>query len=59
VRDRLAGLTDEKAAQPLPPAHRYGGQPHAWVITALVGHTTEHASQIRQFTTAAGVVPGA
>jgi hypothetical protein len=53
VRDRLAGMTDEKAATPLPAAHRYRGQPHAWIITGLVVHTAEHASQIRQFITAA------
>jgi len=57
VRDTLAGMTDEKAATPLPPAHRRRGQPHAWIITGLVGHTTEHASQIRQFITAAGIAP--
>jgi hypothetical protein len=57
VRDTLAGLTDEKAATPLPPAHRYRGQPHAWIITGLVRHTTEHASQIRQFITAARITP--
>ena len=54
VRDRLAGMTDELAATPLPAAHRYGGKPHAWIIASLVVHTTEHASQIRQFITAAG-----
>lgn len=53
VRDTLAGMTDEKAARPLPPAHRYRGQPHARIITGLVVHTTEHAAQIRQFHTAA------
>ena len=57
VRDTLAGMTEEKAASPLPLAHRYAGQPHAWAITSLVGHTTEHASQIRQFITAAGILP--
>jgi hypothetical protein len=51
VRDTLAGMTDEKAATPLPPAHRYSGQPHAWIVTSTVGHTIEHASQIRQFIT--------
>jgi hypothetical protein len=51
VRDTLAGMTDAKAATPLPPAHRYSGQPHAWIITGAVGHTIEHASQIRQFIT--------
>ena len=53
VRETLASITDDKAASPLPPAHRYRGQPHAWIIMSLVGHTTEHASQIRQFITAA------
>ena len=57
VSDTLAGMTDEKAAKPLPPAHRYGGQPHAWIMTGLVGHTIEHGSQIRQFITAAGIAP--
>jgi hypothetical protein len=57
VRSTLAGMTDETAATPLPPSHRYGGQPHAWIITGLVGHTTEHASQIRQFITSAGIAP--
>ena len=55
ARDTLAGMTDEKAATPLPPAHRYRGQPHAWIIAGLPVHTTEHAAQIRQFITAAGV----
>lgn len=49
ARNTLAGMTDEKAATPLPPAHRYRGQPHLWIITGLVVHTTEHASQILQF----------
>lgn len=53
VRDALEGLTDEKAATPVPRSHRYRGQPFAWVVTAIPGHTIEHASQIRQFTTAA------
>src|SRR3954453_2717371 len=29
VRRTLDGLTDELAAQPLPPAHRYAGRPYA------------------------------
>jgi len=49
VRDTLAAMSDAQASTLLPAGHRYGGQPHAWVITALVGHTTEHAAQIRQF----------
>lgn len=58
ARKALAGMSDEKAARPLPPGHRYGDQPHAWVITALVAHTVEHGSQIRQFITAAGSADG-
>ncbi|MGH7858427.1 MAG: hypothetical protein ACREQY_13970 [Candidatus Binatia bacterium] len=58
VRDTMAGMTDEKAATPLPPSHRYSGQPHAWIITGAVGHTIEHGSQIRQFITAASVASG-
>jgi hypothetical protein len=58
ARNTLATMTDEKAATPLPSSHRYGGQPYAWIITGLVVHTTEHAAQIRQFITAAGVAPG-
>ncbi|HUS21598.1 MAG TPA: hypothetical protein VMZ66_06255 [Aeromicrobium sp.] len=58
ARDTLAGMTEDKAATPLPPSHRYRGQPYAWVITSLVGHTTEHGSQIRQYLTAAGIARG-
>jgi hypothetical protein len=54
VRDTLADLTEEKAATLLPPTHRYGGSPYAWIVTSLVGHTTAHATQIRQFVTASG-----
>ena len=54
VQDTLADMTDEKGARPLPAAHRYRGQPYAWVITGAVGHTIEHASQIRQFIVDAG-----
>jgi hypothetical protein len=57
VRDTLGGMTEEKASTPLPSSHRYGGQPYAWIITGMVAHTTEHASQIRQFITAAGIAP--
>ena len=54
VRKVLADLTDEKAATPLPASHRYRGQPYAWIVTGMVGHTIEHASQIRQFINGAG-----
>jgi hypothetical protein len=58
ARNALESLTDEKAATPVPAAHRYHGQPYALLISGLVIHTTEHASQIRQFITAAGIEPG-
>jgi hypothetical protein len=51
VHDTLADMTEKSGATPLPPAHRYNGQPHAWIITAALGHTIEHGSQIRQFVT--------
>lgn len=57
VQESLKGMTDEKAATLLPPAHRYRGQAYAWILTGIPGHTIEHASQIRQFTTAGGA-PG-
>jgi hypothetical protein len=53
VRATLAGMTDETAAAALPAAHRYSGQPHAWIITSALGHTVEHAAQIRQCITTA------
>ena len=58
VRNALEAMTDEKAATPLPSSHRYSGQPHAALIAGMVVHTTEHASQIRQFITAAGAAAG-
>jgi hypothetical protein len=36
VRNTLPGMSDEKGATPLPPAHRHRGQPHAWIITGLM-----------------------
>ncbi|OAI39359.1 hypothetical protein AYO38_07860 [bacterium SCGC AG-212-C10] len=51
VSDTLAVMSDADAARPLPAAHRYSGQPHAWIIAGLAAHTTEHAAQIRQFIT--------
>lgn len=54
VHDTLADLSEAKAATVLPPAHRYGGIPYAWVVTSLVGHTTAHAIQIRQLVAASG-----
>lgn len=57
VRDTLTGMTEDQAATPLPSTHRYGGRPHASIITGFIGHTTEHAAQIRQFITTAGISP--
>jgi hypothetical protein len=54
VHDMFAGMTDDKAAALLPSPHRYQGKPYAWIVTGLVGHTTAHATQIRQFTTTFG-----
>jgi hypothetical protein len=59
VRDTLTDLTEEKAATPLPPTHRHHGRPYAWEVAGLPLHIVEHASQIRQFITAAGVSPRA
>jgi hypothetical protein len=50
IRDSLDDLTEDQAATPLPASHRYAGKPYAWVVTSLIGHTTAHAMQIRQFT---------
>jgi len=54
VGDTLRDLTEEGAATLLPATHRYGGSPYAWIVTSLIGHTTAHATQIRQFVTAPG-----
>jgi hypothetical protein len=40
VRETLEGMTDVKAATLLPPDHRYRGQPYAWILTGIPGHTT-------------------
>lgn len=57
ARSALAGMSEEKAATPLPRSHRYAGQPYASNVTGLVVHTTEHAAQIRQFITCSGLAP--
>jgi hypothetical protein len=49
VRTTLDGITDERAATPLPPSHRYRGQPHAWHLASIPSHTVEHSAQIQQF----------
>lgn len=57
VQEVIGALTEETAARPLPSTHRYAGQPYGVIIGSLPQHTVEHASQIRQFITAAGVKP--
>ena len=51
--DALTG--DDAAAQPLPGAHRYDGTLFGVVVGSIPVHIIEHASQIRQFLTAAGI----
>jgi hypothetical protein len=55
VRQTLDGLTEEMAARPLPSAHRYHGMLFAVIVGSMPLHVVEHASQIRQFLTAAGL----
>lgn len=55
VRAVLDGFDDETAARPLPETHRYAGQAYGVIVGSLPVHTIEHATQIRQFLTAAGV----
>lgn len=55
VRQTLDALTEEMAARPLPSTHRYEGTLFGVIVGSLPLHVVEHASQIRQFITAAGV----
>jgi len=55
VHKTLGALTDEYAARPLPRAHRYHGVSFGVLVGSIPLHVVEHASQIRQFLTAAGV----
>jgi hypothetical protein len=55
VRQTLGGLTEEMAARPLPSAHRYHGLLFAKIVGSRPLHVVEHAFQIRQFLTAAGL----
>jgi hypothetical protein len=54
VRDTFDGLTDERAATPLPPTHRHAGTLYARILTGLVAHTSDHAAQILQHINAVG-----
>jgi hypothetical protein len=55
VRETLDALTEEQAARPVPDAHRRSGILYGVLIGSLPLHVVEHAAQIRQFLTAAGV----
>jgi hypothetical protein len=55
VRRTLDALTEASAARTLPDAHRYHGTPYGVIVGGIPLHVLEHASQIRQFLTAAGV----
>jgi hypothetical protein len=57
VRRTLDALTEEAAARPLPATHRYRGTLYAVNAGSIPLHVVEHAAQIRQFLTAAGVEP--
>jgi hypothetical protein len=55
VRQTLDALSEEMAARPLPATHRYHGMLFGVLVGSTPLHVVEHASQIRQFLTAAGV----
>jgi hypothetical protein len=55
VRRTLDALTEDAAARPLPSTHRYHGMLYGVIVGSIPLHVVEHASQIRQFLTAAGV----
>jgi hypothetical protein len=51
----LDALTEDAAARPLPGAHRGHGTLFGVIVGRMPLHVVEHASQIRQFLTAAGI----
>lgn len=55
VQETLSTLTEELAARPLPRTHRHQGVPYGVSVGSIPAHVVEHASQIRQFLSAAGV----
>lgn len=55
TRETLDALNADTAARPLPSTHRYHGTPYGVIVGGLPLHVVEHASQIRQFLSAAGV----
>lgn len=57
VHRTLDGLTEEAAARPLPRTHRYHGTLYGVNAGSIPLHVVEHAAQVRQFLTAAGIRP--
>lgn len=55
ARRTIDGLSEEAAARPLSATHRYHGTPYGEIVGSIPLHVVEHASQIRQFLTAAGL----
>ena len=55
VRGVLDELTDERAARALPDTHRNRDLSYGALVAGIPLHVLEHAAQIRQFLTAAGV----
>ena len=55
VSATLDALTEDAAGRPLPDTHRYRGMPYGVLVGGIPLHVLEHASQIRQFLTAAGI----
>jgi len=55
VRATLDAFTENVAARPLPAAHRHHGMLYGVIVGRMPLHVVEHASQIRQFLTAAGI----
>jgi hypothetical protein len=55
VRHVLVTTTDQTLARPIPRGHRRHGTLFGVLVGSLPLHVIEHASQIRQFLTAAGV----
>ena len=55
VRQTLDTLTEDAAARLLPGTHRYHGMLYGVIVGSIPLHVLEHASQIRQFLTGAGI----
>ncbi len=55
VRRRLDSFTEDAAARPLPSTHRQHGTLFGVIVGGIPLHVVEHATQIRQFLSAAGI----